>query len=626
MRACMNPVQRKYILSLSLVFTVLLVSFTGCVKENGSQSEVGIAPEILEKSVDICGGKKNYYVAAIDEILTVNGKGEPGKVFSFPGRQIVQVAFGDTLYALDYQKQSVLKLDENGSIVEEHALEIPINTFVDFEVVGSNVYLSIISGTTETSEEGVYVLPWQEKKLTKIFPAAVPLANFREEGLCVYNNGEIIFYEPPDRKEADGEVYTSIATGKVLGSFCVDENNSCYYYANQNIIKEAEGKIEYIHRTNTDYDVIVSSGDTLLLLKRFEQLTLVTKAAEKLEYDETLQLYGVGTAFDLSDGTHRDLKEEFETLYDVGVEREPDIGMNQESFLTNLMSGSDQYDLYRFIAMNPDSFYFVKNHAYVDLSSNEEIMEKLQQWYTPFVEGCTYQGEVFAVPSGVTVNLLYYNYRDYPALRQEDLSTWDSFLDVLEKYGGKVQFNRIRLQSVLLEQYAATCCDTLNGEYDFDTPTFRKVLQLLRRIDQMEIRYNESTEYQELFAEDELFQFDNMMPYVEAGWEFLPLPSINGEVSVSPVQMGYNVINPNSEKQELAMEYMSLLAEMGQYARKDTAQQYPLLADIFENRVKCIYGNYAEYGNALDAYCNGEMTEDEAVEAIAEQTRRRMQQ
>ena len=44
------------------------------------------------------------------------------------------------------------------------------------------------------------------------------------------------------------------------------------------------------------------------------------------------------------------------------------------------------------------------------------------------------------------------------------------------------------------------------------------------------------------------------------------------------------------------------------------------------NRAKCIYGNYAEYGDALDAYCNGEMTEDEAVEAIEEQTRRRMQQ
>ena len=44
---------------------------------------------------------------------------------------------------------------------------------------------------------------------------------------------------------------------------------------------------------DTDYDVIASSGDTLLLLKRFERLTLVTKAAEKIEYDETLQLYGV---------------------------------------------------------------------------------------------------------------------------------------------------------------------------------------------------------------------------------------------------------------------------------------------------------------------------------------------
>lgn len=613
-----------------LMLVVGMAALSGCGKQNGSQSEVEIAPEVLEKAVDICGGEKGYYVAALDQILFVDENGKPGEVFSFPGRQIVQVAFGDTLYALDYQGQSVLKLDEDGEIAEEYALENPKNvfsdTFVDFEAAGSNVYLSVIRRATEATEEGVYVLPWQEKKLTKIFSEAVPLASFGEEGVCVYQNGEIVAYETSDRREADGGMYTSIATGEVLGSFCVDENNAYYYCTDQKVIREAEGQRECLHRMDTDYDVIASSGDTLLLLKRFERLTLVTKVAEKIEYDETLQLYGVGTAFDLSDGTHRDLKEEFETEFGVGVEREPDIGMNQETFLTNLMSGSDQYDLYRFTGMNPDSFYFVKNHAYVDLSSDEEIVDKLQQWYTPLVEGCTYQGEIFAVPSGVTVNLLYYNYRDYPGLRQEDLSTWDSFLDVLERYGGKVQFNRIRLQSVLLEQYVATCCDTLNGEYDFDTPTFRKALQLLRRISQMEIRYNENTEYQELFAEDYLFQFDNMMPYVEAGWEFLPMPSINGEVSVSPVQMGYNVINPNSEKQELAMEYMSLLAEMGQYARKDTAQQYPLLADIFENRAKCIYGNYAEYGDALDAYCNGEMTEDEAVEAIEEQTRRRMQQ
>ena len=285
------------------------------------------------------------------------------------------MAFGDTLYALDYQGQSVLKLDEDGEIAEEYALENPKNvfsdTFVDFEAAGSNVYLSVIRRATEATEEGVYVLPWQEKKLTKIFSEAVPLASFGEEGVCVYQNGEIVAYETSDRREADGGMYTSIATGEVLGSFCVDENNAYYYCTDQKVIREAEGQRECLHRMDTDYDVIASSGDTLLLLKRFERLTLVTKAAEKIEYDETLQLYGVGTAFDLSDGTHRDLKEEFETEFGVGVEREPDIGMNQETFLTNLMSGSDQYDLYRFTGMNPDSFYFVKNHAYVDLSSDE---------------------------------------------------------------------------------------------------------------------------------------------------------------------------------------------------------------------------------------------------------------
>ena len=176
-----------------LMLVVGMAALSGCGKQNGSQSEVEIAPEVLEKAVDICGGEKGYYVAALDQILFVDENGKPGEVFSFPGRQIVQVAFGDTLYALDYQGQSVLKLDEDGEIAEEYALENPKNvfsdTFVDFEAAGSNVYLSVIRRATEATEEGVYVLPWQEKKLTKIFSEAVPLASFGEEGVCVYQNG-----------------------------------------------------------------------------------------------------------------------------------------------------------------------------------------------------------------------------------------------------------------------------------------------------------------------------------------------------------------------------------------------------------------------------------------------------
>ena len=70
----------------------------------------------------------------------------------------------------------------------------------------------------------------------------MPLASFGEEGVCIYQNGEIIAYETSDRREADGGMYTSIATGEVLGSFCVDENNAYYYCTDQKVIREAEGR------------------------------------------------------------------------------------------------------------------------------------------------------------------------------------------------------------------------------------------------------------------------------------------------------------------------------------------------------------------------------------------------
>ena len=110
------------------------------------------------------------------------------------------------------------------------------------------------------------------------------------------------------------------------------------------------------------------------------------------------------------------------------------------------------------------------------------------------------------------------------------------------------------------------------------------------------------------------------------GVKFVPLPSINGETSVSPVRLIYNIVNPNSGQIELAMEYMSLLAECGLYTMKDSAGQYPLLESVFENHAKCVFGNYADYGGTLEGYVNGTMTENEAIQEITELTRRKLNQ
>lgn len=618
---------KKKVPWLLLLFSVLIVMLlSGCGAENGSQTEMEIAEEDLSDAMDVCASPKNYYVAAADKVLVYDSEGNPGKVYTFPERIIAQIAYGDALYALDMQEQSIVKLDKDGKAEGEYKLDFTIANLIDFEAVDANVYLSVGIQEGEMYEECTYVLPWKEQKMTKMLSKGAVMAN--AGSLLVYQDGQVIGYEVSDRSETDGENYGSLGNGfgSALTSFCVDTHNRYYYCTDLKVIKEEDGTTEYLHRMDTDYDAIATCGDTILLLKRFERLTLATKKAHQQEYEQTLTLYGVGTTFDMPDGTHRDLAEEFEEKNNVGVERISGIGMNQETFLTNLMSGSDKYDIYSLAGVDETAFNYVKNHAYVDLSVNSEIVEKMEQWYGPLVEGCTYQGELFAVPGGSSEEVLYCNTADYPELMQEDFSTWDSFLDVIEKYDKEVQFNETRLVNVLLEQYIATYCDTLNGEYQFDTEAFRKVLQLLRRIKEMDIRYYQGEGYPELFENGEMIGFESVGVYAETGMEFLPLPAIYGEEPISPVKLRYNIINPNSERTEVAMEYVSMLAECGTYARKDTAEQFPLIADLYENHARCVFGSHAEYGTALENYVNGTMTEEEAIAEITELTRRKQNQ
>ncbi len=610
-----------------LFLGILPMAFlSGCGVKNGSQTEVEIAEEDLADAMDVCSNGKGYYVAAADKILLYDAKGNPGEAYAFPERVIAQIAYGDALYALDMQNQSILKLDKDGGIEDEYELDVEIADLIDFEAVDSNVYLSVGVQENDAYAEHTYVLPWGGQRMEEMLQEGVSMAG--SGSLLTYQHGRVIGYEVSARAEENGEDYGSLGQGFGTGliSFCVDTHGRYYYCVDQKVVKEEDGMTEYLHDMDTDYDVIAECGDTLLLLKRFEKLTLATKTAHVQEFERTLMLYGTGTDFDMLDGTHRNLKSELETESGATVDYVSDIGMNQETFLTNLMSGSDKYDIYRINGGDVTSFNYVRNHAYVDLSENAEIVKKLEQWYPSVLEGCTYEGEIFAVPGGIGIELLYCNEAAYPELAKEDVSTWDSFLDVIEKYDKEVQFNKIRLESVLLEQYVATYCDTLEGEYQFDTEAFRKVLQLLRRIENMDIRYYQGEGAPEIFENGELFAFDTMEPYVGEGVKFVPLPSINGETSVSPVRLIYNIVNPNSGQIELAMEYMSLLAECGLYTMKDSAGQYPLLESVFENHAKCVFGNYADYGRTLEGYVNGTMTENEAIQEITELTRRKLNQ
>ena len=610
----------KRTISLLLTETLLfLFLLSGCGSQPGSQKELEVKDEYLELAMDICSYDGKFYLAAGEQIIIYNSQGKEQDVIELPGSMITNVAHGDTLYALDGQKMQILKINGKGEVEDRMKLSVPLQTPVDLEALGSLLYLSC-SVMQETYEEHIYEISWEEKTLESIGDEAMYLDAVNDSAFCAQIHGRVYEYRISDGKADGGTELSGIGAGESVGAFCVDEDHNTYYVSGGNLYRAVGDTYELLHRLSEDYDVIAETRDYILLLKRSEKLTLATKSPEEREENGTLHLYGTGTVFEDMEGNRIDLAVELEAEYGIRVERTSDEGMNLESFLTDLMSGSDKYDIYRFWANNTAAANFIDYHAYEDLSDSQGIKEALDQWYPVIAESCYSEDELFGVPGGVGLTLLYYNDRDYPELAETDFQTWDQFLDVLEKYQKPVAFNRIRLQTVLLEQYVCSYCDPQEGVYDFDTPAFRKVLELMRRIDEMSLKYSEEYYDDDLFLNGEIAGFGSAETYVAYRYSLVPLPSINGEPPVAPFTVGYHVVNPNSSQKENAMLYMEKLAEQSRYFNKNTAGQYPKLAEVMERDAKRLFGNQAEYGDAIDQYVNEKITAEEAIAWIEDQT------
>lgn len=610
-----------------ILFLFLTGMLSGCAGKLGSQKEVSIPAEELQKLTDICGGDDRFYAVAKDKILVLNRNGEVENTWQFSGCGISNIAYQDALYALDVLNMRILKISEDGEQMDTISLSISMDTVIDFEVVDETVFLSCSEKADNGQKSRIYWIDWENGENEVFLEEEAFLSASGERMLYTEKNGRIRIYEISEGKPDDGDELSAIGAGKQVQTFCADEDLKIYYVS-ENALYEAEGsEYSYLHRLDDNYDVIAEADDMLLLLKRFEKLTLATKQPEEADQNSVLRLYGTGIWYPDAQGNTINLAEEFEAKYGVAVQRTEDTSMNLDSFLTDLMSGSEKYDIYRFWAMNEAAENFIAYHAYEDLSGEKNIVRELDLWYPVIAEACRSEEEIFGVPGGVGLTLLYYNHVDYPELTDADFQTWDQFLDVLEKYHQPVAFNKLRLKTVLLEQYACSYCDTQNKQYEFDTPAFRKVLRLIKRIDGMDVEYSDKV-YDEtnLFSNKELVGFDGAESYVYGGYSFVLLPSIDGEEPVAPFTMGYHVVNPNSVQKENAFSFMEMLARQRQYFGMDTAQKYPKLAEVMNNSAKLRSGSQPEYGTSIDKYLSGEITEDEAILEIQERTDRKIKE
>ena len=614
--------KHKFLCVIFLLLSVYL--FSGCGRQPGSQKDLSLKEEELAQVMDICGHDGKFYLAATDAVIVYDEEGEKLETWELPELGISNVTYGDDLYLLDVFGMQILKLSQKGEVEDHLKLSVSLETVMDFEAVGDTLFLSCTNAAGKMPRECTYRISWETRSCEVFLEETATLAAGAEDILYTEKLGAINQYRISG-KQSDATGLRGIGTGKEVDAFCVDEKDN-FYYVSEGYLWQTKGNEDFqLHRLQDDYDVIAETGDMLLLLERAEKLTLATKEPEEQKATETLTLYGTGTEFEDLSGNKIDLARDFANQYGIEVKRTADTSMNQDAFLTDLMSGSDKYDIYRFWVSNDAAQNFIRYHAYEDLSASAGIMEELNAWYPVIADACRSENQIVGVPGGVGITLLYYNDRDYSELSAENFQTWDQFLDVLEEYDQPVAFNRIRLTTVLLEQYISSYCDTENGQYHFDTDAFRKVLQLLKRINAMDITYSEKAyDWTNLFQNGEIAGFTGAEGYVYEGYSFVPLPSINGEEPTAPFTMGYHVINPNSQHKEEAFLYMEMLAEQRMYFDVGTAETYPKLADVMNHYAKLVSGSQPDYGTSIDDFLAGEITEDEAITEIEERTDRKV--
>ncbi len=377
--------------------------------------------------------------------------------------------------------------------------------------------------------------------------------------------------------DEDQEEIATIPLGDgMFQGVCYDPvNDFLYYIQNGEIWRAPEMNLEQAEIVNDcplTYDVnCMLLQDGFLLL--WAQDTLVirnTDPAARGGFTLTVQDYGYATA--LSD-----------TIFDFTDARgDASVVMRQggdpSDILQAMMNRDAQIDIYS-LDYQSSQFDALRTRGFLaDLGDNEALRVATERMYS-FVRDAIWQdGKLVAVPfslGGYGLGIHRKVWEKLGGTDEELPKTWNQFFDWLETLPGKIEgqeccimdrwmtregFRGTILTSVI-NQYQVYLEQT-GEDYAFNTPLLRGVLDRLASLDYDALGLRENTE------EEDSESYEYMEPLLEvytsmliSSWEgnAEPLPlSFAEEAPALPVTATVAFVNPYSEHQEAAKEYLAL--------------------------------------------------------------------
>mgnify|MGYP000350864958 CR=1 FL=1 len=245
-----------------------------------------------------------------------------------------------------------------------------------------------------------------------------------------------------------------------------------------------------------------------------------------------------------------------------------------DAIFTGLLTGRDDMDIFLLNSTDDRAYKALKDHYYVDLSQDTELMEYFDAMYPQIREWCIFGSEIFGFPISVShpMGILASEKRiQSVGYTMEDIMTMDGlvgFCHAWREHNPTPPTSGTLYTRYYCDNYLMTHYDRDTGELDLGTPAFRTLMDQCREymMDQdLPFDHDLSTYTVEM---DKPLAFYTDDPFVVRE-NHIPgsYPLIEGEApgTMRYAEVTYLVINPASKNKEQAFEYMRLAAEAVKY-------------------------------------------------------------
>ena len=274
-----------------------------------------------------------------------------------------------------------------------------------------------------------------------------------------------------------------------------------------------------------------------------------------------------------------------------------EAGNPLDSGILQAMMNQDGYNDIYILQFEGKDFRALRDRGYLmEISGNQQIDEYVDRMYPYIGDAMKHDGKLVAIPIYISGNGFGVSMRTWKKLggTEEELpKTWSQFFDWLiddvpERIAGtetkvctytKEYFYSLTKNNMIY-QYQAML-NSRGGEQVFNTPELKNPMKRLDDVDWAVLGISEEEGIGGSWSSDnppllDLFQspvystWSNGYKYLELGFE-------EGEDPVIPVELYVAVINPFSQHQEEAKDFLALTMK-----NLDIATQYTLFADKTE--------------------------------------------